>query len=225
MRPANHVQKRRPSRERGIAIVTVLLVVALAATLAASVLWRQRVAIRDVENQRLSVETMWAERAAVEWASATLRSQSATSNVTYDGQPWAAPVSDIQLADFLPRETMAVNGELASAWISGHVEDAQARFNLTNLVSRVGPGQPWQVNAEGIAGYRRLLGELGLNPGLAQITASSSTVTVTACPTRWIPIRFPAEETTTKGDNVRSRRIELGNRSPIADRRLYRIRT
>lgn len=34
----------RARRERGIAIVTVLLVVALAATLAASVLWRQQVA-------------------------------------------------------------------------------------------------------------------------------------------------------------------------------------
>ncbi|WP_434115649.1 type II secretion system minor pseudopilin GspK [Paraburkholderia caffeinilytica] len=172
MHRMHHVQTRRPPRERGIAIVTVLLVVALAATLAASVLWRQRVAIRDVENQRLSVETMWVERAAVEWARATLRLQSVTSNVTYDGQSWAAPVSDIQLADFLPRQTMAVNGELASAWISGHVEDAQARFNLTNLVSRAGPGRPWQANGDGILGYRRLLGELGLNPGLAQITAA-----------------------------------------------------
>ncbi|KLU24859.1 general secretion pathway protein GspK [Caballeronia mineralivorans PML1(12)] len=172
MHQTNRSQARVPNRERGIAIVTVLLVVALAATLAANVVWRQLVAVRDLENLRLNVETMWAERAAVEWARATLRAQSATSNVTYDGQLWSAPVKDVQLAGFLPLETIAVNGELAQAWISGEVEDAQARFNLQNLVSRPGPGQPWQINADGVQAYRRLLGELSLNQGLAQLTAS-----------------------------------------------------
>lgn len=158
-------------RERGIAIVTVLLVVALAATLAASVLWRQQVATRDVENQRLATQTMWVERAAVEWARATLRAQSATSNVTFVGQPWSAPVADVQLSDLLPSDALTVNAELSRAWISGSVEDAQARFNLMNLVSRVAPGKPWQSNGEGVLAYRRLLGQLSLEPALAQQTA------------------------------------------------------
>lgn len=158
-------------RERGIAIVTVLLVVALAATLAASVLWRQQVATRDVENQRLATQTMWVERAAVEWARAILRAQSATSNVTFVGQPWSAPVADVQLSDLLPSDSLAVNAELARAWISGSVEDAQARFNLMNLVSRVAPGKPWQSNGEGVLAYRRLLVQLSLDPALAQQTA------------------------------------------------------
>ncbi|QVN21374.1 type II secretion system minor pseudopilin GspK [Burkholderia pyrrocinia] len=157
--------------ERGIAIVTVLLVVALAATLAASVLWRQQVATRDVENQRLATQTMWVERAAVEWARATLRAQSATSNVTFVGQPWSLPVADVQLSDLLPSDALAVNAELSRAWISGSVEDAQARFNLMNLVSRVAPGKPWQSNGEGVLAYRRLLGQLSLEPALAQQTA------------------------------------------------------
>ncbi|WP_105131594.1 type II secretion system minor pseudopilin GspK [Burkholderia sp. BE12] len=158
-------------RERGIAIVMVLLVVALAATLAASVLWRQQVATRDVENQRLATQTMWIERAAVEWARATLRAQSATSNVTFIGQPWSAPVADVQLSDLLPSDALAVNAELSRAWISGSVEDAQARFNLMNLVSRAAPGKPWQSNGEGVLAYRRLLGQLSLDPALAQPTA------------------------------------------------------
>ncbi|ALX16334.1 general secretion pathway protein GspK [Burkholderia cepacia JBK9] len=163
--------KARRPRERGIAIVTVLLVVALAATLAASVLWRQQVATRDVENQRLATQTMWIERAAVEWARATLRAQSATSNVTFVGQPWSSPAADVQLADLLPPDAAAVNAELSRAWVSGHVEDAQARFNLTNLVMRIAPGKPWQANGEGVLAYRRLLGQLSLDPGLAQQTA------------------------------------------------------
>ncbi|WP_321789465.1 type II secretion system minor pseudopilin GspK [Burkholderia pyrrocinia] len=163
----------RTRRERGIAIVTVLLVVALAATLAASVLWRQQVATRDVENQRLATQTMWVERAAVEWARATLRAQSATSNVTFVGQPWSLPVADVQLSDLLPPDALAVNAELSRAWISGSVEDAQSRFNLTNLVSRVAPGKPWQSNGEGVRAYRRLLGQLSLEPALAQQTADT----------------------------------------------------
>jgi general secretion pathway protein K len=158
-------------RERGIAIVTVLLVVALAATLAASVLWRQRVATRDVENQRLATETMWVERAAVEWARATLRAQSSTSNVAFIGQEWSAPVNDVQLSNLLPRDAIAVNGELANAWISGQVEDAQAKFNLADLVSRPGPAQPWRIDASGLAAYNRLLTTLSLDPALAQPTA------------------------------------------------------
>jgi general secretion pathway protein K len=166
-----HKRKREHKRERGIAIVTVLLVVALAATLAASVLWRQRVATRDVENQRLATETMWVERAAVEWARATLRAQSSTSNVAFIGQEWSAPVNDVQLSNLLPRDAIAVNGELANAWISGQVEDAQAKFNLADLVSRPGPSQPWRIDASGLAAYSRLLTTLSLDPALAQPTA------------------------------------------------------
>ncbi|NYH20414.1 type II secretion system minor pseudopilin GspK [Paraburkholderia bryophila] len=170
-KPASHANA---SRQHGIAIVMVLLVVALAATLAASVLWRQQVALRDVENQRLAVETMWAERAAVEWARATLRAQAVISNVAYVGQPWSAPVSEVQLVSFLApgSSAAALNGELSRASISGSVEDAQARFNLMNLVSRAAPGQPWQTNAEGLLAYRRLLGELSLDPALAKQTAA-----------------------------------------------------
>jgi general secretion pathway protein K len=159
-------------RQRGIAIVTVLLVVALAATLAASVAWRELVAVRDVENQRLSIETMWVERAAVEWARATLREQAATSNVAFAGQAWSSPVKDVQLRDLLPADVATVNSELSRAYISGEVEDAQAKFNLADLVSRPGPSEPWQINGDGVLSYRRLLGNLSLNPALAQLTAS-----------------------------------------------------
>ncbi len=160
-------------RQRGIAIVTVLLVVALAATLAAGIVWREQVATRDVENQRLATQALWAERAAVEWARVQLREQNATSNVTFLGQAWSAPVADVQLADFLPPDALAVNADLGRAWISGHIEDAQARFNLLNLVGRPAPGAPWQTNGDGVLAYRRLLETLSLDPGLAQPTADA----------------------------------------------------
>ncbi|POM17960.1 hypothetical protein CSX04_06262 [Burkholderia cepacia] len=78
---------------------------------------------------------------------------------------------DVPLSDLLPSDALTVNAELSRAWISGSVEDAQARFNLTNLVSRAAPGKPWQSNGEGVLAYRRLLGQLSLDPALAQPTA------------------------------------------------------
>jgi len=165
------VSRARSHRQRGIAIVTVLLIVALAAALAASVLWRQHVATHDVENQRLATQGLWVERAAVEWARATVREEARTSGVTYVGQPWSSPVSEVQLVDLLPRDAASVNGELARAWISGQIEDAQAKFNVMNIVSRPAPGRPYQADGPGVLAYRRLLSELGLSPALAQQTA------------------------------------------------------
>lgn len=177
-RAAHHgpVRKRltttkRATRERGVAIVTVLLIVALVATLAASLLWREWVAVRDVENQRVATQTMWVERAAVEWARAELRLQTSTSGITQPAQRWAAPVQDTRLADLLPADVVAVNSDLEHATISGEVEDAQAKFNLLNLVTRPGPSAPFQIDVDGLAAYRRLLSGAGLDPALAKPTA------------------------------------------------------
>ncbi|PLZ01735.1 general secretion pathway protein GspK [Burkholderia sp. WAC0059] len=159
-------------RQKGIAVITALLVVALAASLAVSIVWRELVALRDIENQRLALQTLWLERAAVQWARATLRVQSTQSNVSYVGQAWSVPVRNLRLADLLPEDTQRLNGELSQATLSGEVEDAQAKFNLTDLISRSGPGQPWAVDASGLYTYRQLLTELSLNPGLAQQTAA-----------------------------------------------------
>ncbi len=165
---------RKPAggnRQRGIAVVTALLVVALAASLAVSIVWRELVALRDIENQRLALQTLWLERAAVQWARATLREQSAQSNVSYVGQIWSIPVRDVRLSDLLPEGTQQVNGELSRASLSGQIVDAQASFNLADLISRPGPGQPWQVDASGLRAYRDLLKELSLSPELANNTA------------------------------------------------------
>jgi general secretion pathway protein K len=170
-RPYTAPRRGGHRRQRGMAVIAALLVVALAASLTASIVWRELVALRDVENQRMSLQTLWLERAALQWARATLREQSAQSNALYLGEAWSMPVRDLRLADILPDGTRALNGEVASASVSGEMVDAQARFNLADLVSRPGPGAPWQVDPNGLRVYRQLLGELAIAPALAQNTA------------------------------------------------------
>jgi general secretion pathway protein K len=157
--------------QRGVAIISALLVVALSAILVSGMLWRQEVQIRRIENQRLLAQANWISRSALDWTRLILRSEADTSpTVTYLGGVWGVPIAKTRLSDFLGQigEVRAEQG--AQTYLSGSIEDAQAKFNLRNLVSTPAPGV-LTINAEQIASFQRLLALLGLNGSLAKTTA------------------------------------------------------
>jgi general secretion pathway protein K len=161
----------RPGKERGVAIISALLVVALSAILVSGMLWRQEVQIRRIENQRLLAQANWISRSALDWTRLILRSEADTSpTVTYLGGVWGVPIAKTRLSDFLGQigEVRAQQG--AQTYLSGSIEDAQAKFNLRNLVSTPTPGV-LTVNVAQIASFQRLLTLLGLNGSLAKTTA------------------------------------------------------
>ena len=165
--------KRRASRapQRGAAIISALLVVALSAILVSGMLWRQQVQIRRIENQRLLAQAQWVARGALDWTRLILRSEGDTSaGITYLGGLWGVPIAKTRLSDFLGQigEVRAEQG--AATYLSGSIEDAQAKFNLRNLVSSPAPGV-MQLNSEQIGAYQRLLVSLGVNSQLAKNTA------------------------------------------------------
>ena len=43
-------------RQRGIAVITALLLTTLAITIVASLFWQQQVQVRSIENQRLQLQ-------------------------------------------------------------------------------------------------------------------------------------------------------------------------
>ena len=63
----------RPGRQRGVAVITALLLTALAITVVASLFWQQQVQVRSMENQRLRLQTQWAMRGMVDFARFWLR--------------------------------------------------------------------------------------------------------------------------------------------------------
>ncbi|HKT95665.1 MAG TPA: type II secretion system minor pseudopilin GspK [Paraburkholderia sp.] len=161
----------RPRPQRGAAIISALLVAALAAILVSGMLWRQQVQVRRIENQRLLAQAQWIARAALDWTRLVLRSEADTApGITYLGGAWGMPVAKTRLSDFLGQigETRAQQG--ADTWLSGSIEDAQARFNLRNLVSASAPGA-LQLNLTQIQAFARLLQLLGLDGQLAKNTA------------------------------------------------------
>ncbi|SAK51100.1 general secretion pathway protein K [Caballeronia pedi] len=158
-------------RQRGVAIISALLVVSLAAILVSGMLWRQQVQIRRIENQRLLAQAQWISRSALDWTRLILRSEADTSpTVTYLGGVWGVPIAKTKLSDFLGQigEVRAQQG--ASTYLSGSIEDAQAKFNLRNLVSTPTPGV-LTINVAQIQAFQRLLAMLGINGSLAKTVA------------------------------------------------------
>lgn len=167
-----HRSNRRLKRkQRGVAIISALLVVSLTAILVSGLLWRQQVQIRRIENQRLLAQAQWISRSALDWTRLILRSEADTSpTVTYLGGVWGVPIARTKLSDFLGQigEVRAQQG--ASTYLSGSIEDAQAKFNLRNLVSTPTPGV-LTINVEQIQAFQRLLTMLGINGSLAKTVA------------------------------------------------------
>ncbi|RDK01929.1 type II secretion system minor pseudopilin GspK [Paraburkholderia lacunae] len=159
------------AKQQGAAIISALLVVALSAILVSGMLWRQQVQIRRIENQRLLSQAQWVARGALDWTRLILRSEGDTSaGITYLGGLWGVPIAKTRLSDFLGQigEGRAERG--AATYLSGSIEDAQAKFNLRNLVASPAPGV-LQLNLDQVAAYQRLLVSLGVNSQLAKNTA------------------------------------------------------
>jgi general secretion pathway protein K len=158
-------------RQRGAAIISALLVVTLSAILVAGVLWRQQVQIRRIQNQRLMSQALWVSRGAIDWTRLILRSEADTApTVTYLGGIWAVPIAKTRLSDFLGKAAQSDAAESAQTYLSGSIEDAQAKFNLRNLVSVPAPGR-LQVDVTEMAVFARLLALVGLDGGLAKPVA------------------------------------------------------
>lgn len=160
------VASRLPGRkQRGVAVVTALLLTTLAITIVASLFWQQQVQVRSIENQRLQLQKQWILRGALDWARLILREDAKYSSADTLDEPWAVPLSETRLDQYV--ENGRSDTDAADATLSGSIVDAQSRYNLTNLsVGGV-------VNRAEVAVFERLLSNLRLNPALALATADT----------------------------------------------------
>ncbi|HQU14849.1 MAG: hypothetical protein B7Z66_03540 [Chromatiales bacterium 21-64-14] len=136
-----------PHRNRGVAVIVAMLVVALATAAVTAMVSRQQIEIRRTANL-LEQDQAYLYGLAVEtWGEEILRKDHAKSAVDDLTENWA------QLPPPIPVE----GGSLA-----GRIIDLQGRFNLNNLVVNGLESQP------DAARFRRLLELLGLDPDLVQ---------------------------------------------------------
>jgi general secretion pathway protein K len=183
--PMRESRGRRRRRQRGAAIITALFVVALAAILVSGLLWRQQVQIRRIENQRLLSQAQWIARGALEWTRLILRSEGDTApGITYLGGVWGVPIARTRLSDFLGEIGDVRAEEGAATYLSGSIEDAQARFNLRNLVTVPRPGAV-AVDPKQLLVFQRLLTSLGLDGQLAGAAAKAMRDSLASSATRF----------------------------------------
>ncbi|NYE63027.1 general secretion pathway protein K [Duganella sp. 1224] len=148
-------------RQRGVAVITALLLTTLAVTIVASLFWQQQVQVRSMENQRLQLQTRWILRGALDLSRLILNQDVMDSpNITQLNGVWATPLEETRLDDYVERERL--QGENFDATLSGRMTDAQSRYNLANLAASK------QVDPNQLAVFQKLLTNLRLDPGLAQ---------------------------------------------------------
>lgn len=146
-------------RERGAAVLMALFIATLATLIVAGLFWTQFVILRTIENQELAVQSRLLMRGALDWARAILREDQRTSAHDSLTEPWAQGLAETRLDQLGETSALA-----ARASIAGGIEDAQARFNLRNLVLPDGQPNPREEQS-----LRRLASLLGVPEAAADL--------------------------------------------------------
>jgi len=111
--------------------------------------------------ERGQVQAQWILNGALDWARLILREDGRTSNVDHLGEPWAVPLAESRLSTFLAADRNASTDDAPDAFLSGTIRDAQARYNLRNLV-RDGKVQPVELQT-----LQRLCALVGVSDSVA----------------------------------------------------------
>jgi general secretion pathway protein K len=143
---------RTHHRQRGVALITAVLIVALGTMLAANVFFRGYL------DQRRSATLFALDQAyevalgAEAWAADFLRQDRQESETDHLGEAWAKPLPPLPLDD--------------GGTVEGRLEDMQGRFNLNNLRTPEG-----LTNEVAVDQLERILAMLDIEPSWAAAVA------------------------------------------------------
>lgn len=129
------------AKQRGMAIISALLIAAVVAVLAGAMLTRQTVFTRSLEAEQLRIQGQSLLLGGLERSRQMLWDARQKDVLTRLDQPWARA----QRGDF-----------------EGRIEDEQGKFNLRNLVNRQ------QVDAEQLRSFERLCRLIGVDPAVSR---------------------------------------------------------
>ena len=153
-------------RETGAAILTAMVVVTIVATLAAGMVWQQWRAVQVEAGERARTQAAWILTGALDWARLILREDGRTQGPDHLGEPWAVPLAESRLSTFLAADRDRTE-DAPEAFLSGRIDDAQARYNLRNLIE----GE--QIAPAELDTLRRLFETVQANPDGADRLATA----------------------------------------------------
>ena len=144
-------------RQKGVALITAMLIMALITTLTFSLEWDNSLDLRRTYVSMYREEAIQAALGAESWVLTILRQDSQDSTTDHFGEIWASDMPVLPLGG--PGES--IQGE-----IHGDIDDLQGRFNINNLIDNNG-----EVDQAALEQFQRLLLSLGLDLRLAGIAA------------------------------------------------------
>ncbi len=147
--------------QKGVAVVTVLLLTVLCLSIVTSLFWEQQVQVRSIENQRLQLQQYWILRGALNWAKLILIEDakfSATDDLT---EPWNTPLMETRLDEYAKDSKIQTNS--VDAILSGYIVDAQSKFNIIRLATN------GKINSNNVEIFARLLRDLDLPSHLSLV--------------------------------------------------------
>ena len=141
--------------ERGVALITAMLITALTASLAAGLAWNSALDVRRTMVLLFHEQGIQVALGAESWMRNILRDDLAESQTDHLGELWASDLPG------LPIDSDTVQGA-----VSGKIEDLQGRFNVNNLID-----ENSEIDQAVFDQFQRLLRVLDLDPRIAGITA------------------------------------------------------
>lgn len=136
------------ARQQGVAIITALLIVAIATTVSVSISTRLQLDVRRTGNMIAGEQAYLYSLAAESWSRRILEDDRKRNEIDHLGENWAIELPPIPVE---------------GGFIRGKLTDLQSCFNLNTLMSDSSPDNP-------VARTRleRLVTNLKLDPGLVQ---------------------------------------------------------
>jgi general secretion pathway protein K len=135
--------QRTARRQRGSALLLAMVIMMLVVTLAAGMVWQHARAIQIEGAERARAQSAWMLNGALDWAGLILREDLIKTTEDHLGEPWATPLAEARLTTFLAADRTGVADadaveDAPDAFLSGAITDAQARWNLRNLIGQNG---------------------------------------------------------------------------------------
>jgi general secretion pathway protein K len=139
------------ARNRGVALITALLIMALIATLTYALEWNSALDLRRTVVMLNRDQAIQVAFGAESWIQSILRQDLEDSDVDHLGEIWASDLPGLPID----------GGE-----VFGVIEDLQGRFNVNNLIASDG-----NIDRPSLEQFQRLLTALDIDPRFAGIAA------------------------------------------------------
>jgi general secretion pathway protein K len=139
------------ARNRGVALITALLIMALIATLTYALEWNSALDLRRTVVMLNRDQAIQVAFGAESWIQSILRQDLEDSDVDHLGEIWASDLPGLPID----------GGD-----VFGVIEDLQGRFNVNNLIASDG-----NIDRPSLEQFQRLLTALDIDPRFAGLAA------------------------------------------------------